>query len=441
MGHSGPLSLLMPPHSVRRLPLLPVFVVLLLQLLLGLTDAQFAGFADTRVVILASENSTLPARQAAFGSDLPHEGMAAYVHFDPDNRRGCETTGFLANVTAPWMALVERGDCTFIDKVRNMQVLGASAVIVGDYEPGGLVTMFGSGDTTDVHIPSVFVVKVDFDVLQSQVLQSADRGMAVWLAPNETADWPVVDIILVTVVAPLLLLLVVYILCRVCTTRAPEQPTHTTPQVILASLPTKIFYHAKLRENEPTMCVICLDEFQDEDELRVLPCNHMFHLVCVDQWLIERRNCCPVCRMEIKGEEEEDDDDDNLESGRQHLLSDASDESDPADLGHEPVTLAVLGQGVPSAGTQPELSAWTDDDGDEEDELDEEDGDDENTPLISLRPVTSDRSEAFHSQTSSGPSQPPLGAQAPNPSDAILITSEDSLPSPARLVAPRPSSV
>lgn len=51
-------------------------------------------------------------------------------------RRGClqyETTSFLP-LNMSWIALVERGSCAFVDKVRNLQKAGAVGVIVGDNE-------------------------------------------------------------------------------------------------------------------------------------------------------------------------------------------------------------------------------------------------------------------------------------------------------------------
>ncbi|KAK9670497.1 hypothetical protein RND81_13G205300 [Saponaria officinalis] len=48
-------------------------------------------------------------------------------------------------------------------------------------------------------------------------------------------------------------------------------------------------------------CAICLSEFVDGDEIRVLPrCNHVFHVACIDTWLIGSQSfCCPSCRQTL----------------------------------------------------------------------------------------------------------------------------------------------
>ncbi|ORY73308.1 hypothetical protein LY90DRAFT_503161 [Neocallimastix californiae] len=45
-----------------------------------------------------------------------------------------------------------------------------------------------------------------------------------------------------------------------------------------------------------TQCIICLCEYEDQDELRVLHCKHAFHKQCIDQWISKYVNNCPVCR-------------------------------------------------------------------------------------------------------------------------------------------------
>lgn len=43
-------------------------------------------------------------------------------------------------------------------------------------------------------------------------------------------------------------------------------------------------------------CLICLDDYFAEDDLRVMSCKHAFHKNCVDKWLETGRNNCPACR-------------------------------------------------------------------------------------------------------------------------------------------------
>ncbi|XP_071738176.1 RING-H2 finger protein ATL16-like [Rutidosis leptorrhynchoides] len=48
-------------------------------------------------------------------------------------------------------------------------------------------------------------------------------------------------------------------------------------------------------------CVVCLNDFQEMDTLRILPsCSHAFHLDCIDIWLQNNANC-PLCRLSISG--------------------------------------------------------------------------------------------------------------------------------------------
>ena len=45
-------------------------------------------------------------------------------------------------------------------------------------------------------------------------------------------------------------------------------------------------------------CSICRMEFEDGEELRVLPCKHAEHAACLDQWLAVNRTC-PICAHEV----------------------------------------------------------------------------------------------------------------------------------------------
>jgi hypothetical protein len=43
-------------------------------------------------------------------------------------------------------------------------------------------------------------------------------------------------------------------------------------------------------------CSICRDNFNPNDDVRVLLCKHYFHKSCIDQWLSQENVRCPLCR-------------------------------------------------------------------------------------------------------------------------------------------------
>ena len=45
-------------------------------------------------------------------------------------------------------------------------------------------------------------------------------------------------------------------------------------------------------------CTICLGDYEDAEQLRLLPCGHCFHAECVDAWLQINR-ICPMCKVDV----------------------------------------------------------------------------------------------------------------------------------------------
>ena len=63
---------------------------------------------------------------------------------------------------------------------------------------------------------------------------------------------------------------------------------------ILERLPRES-YSREGTESESSECVICITVFEEGEEIRVLPCKHVFHITCVDTWF-ESHSSCPTCR-------------------------------------------------------------------------------------------------------------------------------------------------
>ncbi|KAI9110991.1 hypothetical protein K1719_018111 [Acacia pycnantha] len=45
-------------------------------------------------------------------------------------------------------------------------------------------------------------------------------------------------------------------------------------------------------------CTICLENFDHDDDLLIMPCEHIFHNSCIVRWL-ETCHRCPLCRFQM----------------------------------------------------------------------------------------------------------------------------------------------
>lgn len=47
-------------------------------------------------------------------------------------------------------------------------------------------------------------------------------------------------------------------------------------------------------------CPICLDDFEPkESQVRELPCRHIFHVDCIDPFLLNNSSLCPICKQSV----------------------------------------------------------------------------------------------------------------------------------------------
>lgn len=53
-----------------------------------------------------------------------------------------------------------------------------------------------------------------------------------------------------------------------------------------------------VREGEEEKCPICLTDLQTGEEIKRLPCKHIFHPNCIDPWLSQNSKC-PICKKDV----------------------------------------------------------------------------------------------------------------------------------------------
>ncbi|CAN4103622.1 unnamed protein product [Withania somnifera] len=74
------------------------------------------------------------------------------------------------------------------------------------------------------------------------------------------------------------------------------------PESVVHSFPVKSYSNSEEVNTGDNVlqCHICLSEYEEGDKIRVLPCKHEFHLLCVDKWLKEIHGVCPLCRGDVR---------------------------------------------------------------------------------------------------------------------------------------------
>ncbi|XP_009111410.1 E3 ubiquitin ligase BIG BROTHER-related [Brassica rapa] len=66
----------------------------------------------------------------------------------------------------------------------------------------------------------------------------------------------------------------------------------------IASLPSKRYKDGENQNGTNESCVICRLDYEDDDDLILLPCKHSYHSECINNWL-KINKICPVCSAEV----------------------------------------------------------------------------------------------------------------------------------------------
>ncbi|XP_043835411.1 E3 ubiquitin-protein ligase ZNRF4 [Dromiciops gliroides] len=246
---------------------------------------------------------------ALFGAPLSEDGVQGYlIEAQPPNACQPIEGPITSNHSLGSIALVRRFDCTFDLKVLHAQQAGYKAVIVHNVQSNDLVNMVHVYDDIrqQIEIPSVFVSEATSKDLRA--ILCGNKGAHVLLLPNshhysELDCHPALSISWVLGRMVTLLMSTLLIIRKVWLYwwRWREQGT-------VANAPSQKTSHTRTFAHQNDVCAICLDEFEEGDQLKVLPCTHIYHCKCVDSWFSQAlRRTCPICKQAVVSTEESSD--------------------------------------------------------------------------------------------------------------------------------------
>ncbi|XP_028839507.1 E3 ubiquitin-protein ligase RNF167 [Denticeps clupeoides] len=298
-------------------------------------------------------------RPALFGSFLPKDGlMGILMEARPLN--AClpieppppPPSPAEANVTK-YIALIRRYDCNFDIKVLHAQQAGFSGAIVHNMYSDALLNMNFSNVTIaeEIEIPSVFTSYYASQILRKFIIP--EKGSYVILRPEFSFPLAYYLIPFTGVVGMIILIMVIVLVVRCVQYRKRLRKNRLTKEQV-----KKIPIHKFMKGDEYDVCAICLDEYEEGDKLRVLPCAHAYHCRCVDPWLTQTKKTCPVCKQRVTRPNPEHSESSDSEDDAGSRIGEEAGRADEASSERTPL-LRPSNPGSPLSGSPPATYAST----------------------------------------------------------------------------------
>ncbi|XP_057575285.1 E3 ubiquitin-protein ligase RNF128 isoform X2 [Hippopotamus amphibius kiboko] len=223
-----------------------------------------------------------------------------------NNYQACDYNTEFTNTKKPWIALIERGNCTFSEKIQTAGRRNADAVVIYNVPEAGNQTIqmanFGAGDIVAIMIGNLKGTKI---------LQSIQRGIQVTMVievGKKHGPWVnhysifFVSVSFFIITAATVGYFIFYSARRLRNARAQSRKQRQLKADAKKAIGRLQLRTLKQGDKEigpdGDSCAVCIELYKPNDLVRILTCNHIFHKTCVDPWLLEHRTC-PMCKCDI----------------------------------------------------------------------------------------------------------------------------------------------
>ncbi|XP_047695663.1 E3 ubiquitin-protein ligase RNF133 [Prionailurus viverrinus] len=200
-----------------------------------------------------------------------------------------------------WLALVERGGCTFTQKIKVAIEKGAGGVIIYNFPGTGnqvfpmshqafediVVVMIGN-------LKGVEILHLIQKGVHVTVIVEVGRKHIIWM------NHYFVSFVIVTTAT--LAYFIFYRIRRLWIARIQNrrwQRLTTDLKKAFGQLQLRVLKEGD-EEISPNgdSCVVCFELYKPNDTVRILTCKHFFHKSCIDPWILAH-GTCPMCKRDI----------------------------------------------------------------------------------------------------------------------------------------------
>ena len=294
----------------------PMFYTTVSYLLLLLSQAIYC---NVDVIHNDKVINTFDYEAAGFGGTIPDEGIQGQlIYLQPKRNGSCHDYEPIPVRLGPndtWIALMKRRGCKFVHMVLAAQKMNYSAVIVHNNELYGnkLSRMVGSTGNKqyedEIVIPSVFVGYDDGLTLRRYNFGRTTSSSYIRIKVQE--DLVTHANLMLLLIFPIFVSSLTIIICLCLLTRriAARMRIERNINQVQSNTATHIpmekssyDYSLNVRAAKFTtgdrydVCPVCLEDFVEEENLSLLPCDHQFHIECLKPCLQTKQTNCPVCR-------------------------------------------------------------------------------------------------------------------------------------------------